>query len=231
MRLVGAYRFHYYNAARRYLYITIIFCTSRRRFQGASLLVVKGERNLRTCGMLQHNNNKARMNEIYFPKAEEQVKITFATNGESRESPRDHLVTGPNNQNDNSSTEDKGNDAAGINGVKTVEHKEVLEPVPFAKNDKIANATSAKRKLRHARKKLKPTTIKKERLKAKPWKKNKGKSEKSRQVRSLEAELNAEMNEDTNNLEDLGSSEVQVSCVIYNSFLLLFDKTDDNKNI
>lgn len=28
------------------------------RFQGASILVVKGERNLRTCGMLEHHNTQ-----------------------------------------------------------------------------------------------------------------------------------------------------------------------------
>lgn len=44
------------------------------RYVGASILVVKGERNLRTCGMLKHNQNKAKATGIYLPEAEQQVK-------------------------------------------------------------------------------------------------------------------------------------------------------------
>lgn len=46
------------------------------RFQGASILVVKGERNLRTCEMLEHNRNKERNTDMFLPDAD-QVKITF----------------------------------------------------------------------------------------------------------------------------------------------------------
>lgn len=47
------------------------------RFQGASILVVKGERNLRTCGMLEHKNNEQIAENIFLPEAKQQVKVTF----------------------------------------------------------------------------------------------------------------------------------------------------------
>ncbi|XP_029035083.1 uncharacterized protein LOC114872238 [Osmia bicornis bicornis] len=46
------------------------------RFEGASILVVKGERNLRTCGMLEHNNEEI-VENIFLPEAKQQVKVTF----------------------------------------------------------------------------------------------------------------------------------------------------------
>ncbi|XP_046832837.1 uncharacterized protein LOC124430391 isoform X2 [Vespa crabro] len=48
------------------------------RFQGASILVVKGERNLRTCEILEQNENKERITDMFLPDAD-QVKITFET--------------------------------------------------------------------------------------------------------------------------------------------------------
>lgn len=44
--------------------------------------MVKGERNLRTCGMLEHNKNKARATGIFLPEADQQVKITFESNAQ-----------------------------------------------------------------------------------------------------------------------------------------------------
>ncbi|XP_058791676.1 uncharacterized protein LOC131664519 isoform X2 [Phymastichus coffea] len=52
------------------------------RLEGASILVVKGERTLRTCGMLDHNQNKAKATNIYIPKADQQVKVTFESNAQ-----------------------------------------------------------------------------------------------------------------------------------------------------
>ncbi|XP_014203437.1 uncharacterized protein LOC106635804 isoform X2 [Copidosoma floridanum] len=52
------------------------------RFEGASILVVKGERNLRTCGMLDHNKNKARASGVFIPEAKQQVKVTFESNAQ-----------------------------------------------------------------------------------------------------------------------------------------------------
>lgn len=38
---------------------------------------MKGERNLRTCGMLEHNNNEEIVENIFLPEANQQVKVTF----------------------------------------------------------------------------------------------------------------------------------------------------------
>lgn len=51
------------------------------RFPGASILVVKGERNLRTCGMLEHHNTQV-VQSIFLPEAKNQVKVTFKSNTE-----------------------------------------------------------------------------------------------------------------------------------------------------
>ncbi|XP_031829831.1 uncharacterized protein LOC116425808 [Nomia melanderi] len=50
------------------------------RFEGASILLVKGERNLRTCGMLEHNYEEQIVEDIFLPKAEQQVKVIFTSN-------------------------------------------------------------------------------------------------------------------------------------------------------
>ncbi|XP_015114183.1 uncharacterized protein LOC107039197 isoform X2 [Diachasma alloeum] len=59
--------------------------------KGASILVVKGQRTLSTCGLLDHNENKARKNGIFLSSGQNQVKITFDSNAqliESKETPR-----------------------------------------------------------------------------------------------------------------------------------------------
>ncbi|KAH0563860.1 uncharacterized protein LOC123272400 isoform X1 [Cotesia glomerata] len=61
------------------------------RFPGASILVVKGEKTLRTCGMLDHNKNKARTTGIFLPEADDQVKITFES--DAREIESEELAT------------------------------------------------------------------------------------------------------------------------------------------
>lgn len=49
------------------------------RFEGSRILVVKGERNLRTCGLMDHNKNKFGAN---FNVEQSQVKVTFETAAE-----------------------------------------------------------------------------------------------------------------------------------------------------
>lgn len=49
------------------------------RFEGSRLLVVKGERNLRTCGLLEHNMEKY---GALFNSEKSQVKVTFETAAE-----------------------------------------------------------------------------------------------------------------------------------------------------
>lgn len=55
------------------------------RFQGASLLVVKGERNLHTCGLLDHNMNKEQTPDM-FPGANRQVKIIYESDAQEIDS-------------------------------------------------------------------------------------------------------------------------------------------------
>ncbi|KAG5309442.1 ASCC1 protein, partial [Acromyrmex insinuator] len=55
------------------------------RFEGASILVVKGEKNLRSCGLLEHNINK-QSQEIFFPDANKQVKIIYESNAQEIDS-------------------------------------------------------------------------------------------------------------------------------------------------
>ncbi|XP_076180002.1 uncharacterized protein LOC143153082 isoform X2 [Ptiloglossa arizonensis] len=52
------------------------------RFQGASILLVKGEHNLRTCGMLEHKNNEQIVENIFLPEAKQQVKVILKSNNE-----------------------------------------------------------------------------------------------------------------------------------------------------
>lgn len=49
------------------------------RYDGSRILVVKGERNLRTCGLMDHNKNKFGAN---FNAEQSQVKVTFETAAE-----------------------------------------------------------------------------------------------------------------------------------------------------
>lgn len=49
------------------------------RFDGSRILVVKGERNLRTCGLMDHNKNKF---GAAFNAEQSQVKVTFETAAE-----------------------------------------------------------------------------------------------------------------------------------------------------
>lgn len=49
------------------------------RYDGSRILVVKGQRNLRTCGLMDHNKNKFGAN---FNAEQSQVKVTFETAAE-----------------------------------------------------------------------------------------------------------------------------------------------------
>lgn len=49
------------------------------RYDGSRILVVKGQRNLRTCGLMDHNKNKFGAN---FNPEQSQVKVTFETAAE-----------------------------------------------------------------------------------------------------------------------------------------------------
>ncbi|XP_029164380.1 uncharacterized protein LOC114935663 [Nylanderia fulva] len=61
------------------------------RFPGASIMVVKGERNLRTCGLLDHTINK-QPQDIYLPGANKQVKIIYESNAQEIDSKESNMV-------------------------------------------------------------------------------------------------------------------------------------------
>lgn len=52
------------------------------RFDGASILVVKGERNLRTCGLLEHNLKKEVHENMFLPGAKKQVEVIYESRAE-----------------------------------------------------------------------------------------------------------------------------------------------------
>ncbi|XP_014478827.1 PREDICTED: uncharacterized protein LOC106746594 isoform X2 [Dinoponera quadriceps] len=54
------------------------------RFEGASILVVKGEKNLQTCGLLEHNIEKDQA--LFMPGANKQVKIIYESNAQEIDS-------------------------------------------------------------------------------------------------------------------------------------------------
>ncbi|XP_011335469.1 uncharacterized protein LOC105278226 isoform X3 [Ooceraea biroi] len=56
------------------------------RFQGASILVVKGEKNLHTCGLLEHNENKEQTSDMFVPGANRQVKIIYESDAQEIDS-------------------------------------------------------------------------------------------------------------------------------------------------
>nr|XP_012234026.1 PREDICTED: uncharacterized protein LOC105678895 [Linepithema humile] len=57
------------------------------RFDGASILVVKGERNLRTCGLLEHNLKKEQVHEnMFLPGADKQVEVIYESNAQEIDS-------------------------------------------------------------------------------------------------------------------------------------------------
>ncbi|GAB1860947.1 E3 ubiquitin-protein ligase APD1-4 middle domain-containing protein [Camponotus japonicus] len=69
--------------------VTLSVCS---RFPGASILVVKGERNLHTCGLLEHNINKEQTPDIYLPGANKQVKIIYESNAQEINSKEPTMV-------------------------------------------------------------------------------------------------------------------------------------------
>lgn len=63
------------------------------RFDGSRILVVKGDRNLKTCGLMEHNTNKV---GAHFNSEHAQVQVTFETKAEIVESDEFNFETGRN---------------------------------------------------------------------------------------------------------------------------------------
>ncbi|XP_011704224.1 PREDICTED: uncharacterized protein LOC105459689 [Wasmannia auropunctata] len=62
--------------------VTLSVCS---RFEGASILVVKGNRTLHTCNLLKHNVNK-QTQDIFLPGADTQVKIIYESDAQEIDS-------------------------------------------------------------------------------------------------------------------------------------------------
>lgn len=80
------------------------------RHDGSRILVVRGERNLRTCGLLQHNINKPHLDKEY-----KQVRVTFETAAQEILDTTDKIhVFDPNRRSFNKSRDEieDGNTAA-----------------------------------------------------------------------------------------------------------------------
>jgi len=83
------------------------------RHEGSRILVVKGEKNLKTCGLLDHNKNKA---NTHFAKDQGQVIVTFETAAEEIDS---------KNRNTTESATTMGVDEDGGNGGEVIDDSDV----------------------------------------------------------------------------------------------------------
>lgn len=112
------------------------------RFEGASILVVKGERNLRTCGIVEHHNTEA-VEGMFMPGAKRQVKVTFESDAREIRTPDE---TGDEHAND---TEREFHARGNLKYAKenvTDDSRKLIWEDPL-------EPTRNTRKLRHARKK------------------------------------------------------------------------------
>ncbi|XP_076652079.1 uncharacterized protein LOC143358659 isoform X2 [Halictus rubicundus] len=141
------------------------------RFEGASILLVKGERNLRTCGMLEHNHGDQIVEGIFMPEAQDQVKVVFKSDNEDATSQTDltkvnGLLTSaknkfPRNITLKAANEDLDNFHEHVKN-NILSNKEVPEKDSKESIHK-KNAAYSTRKLRHARKRQYSKTAKEKR--------------------------------------------------------------------
>lgn len=79
------------------------------RYDGSRILVVKGDRNLRTCGLLEHNKNKV---GTHFAQGHDKVQVTFETaaevviSDEAGHQKHRYKSNGPNDSDDTGSNEE-----------------------------------------------------------------------------------------------------------------------------
>ncbi|XP_012145888.1 uncharacterized protein LOC105663156 [Megachile rotundata] len=150
------------------------------RFQGASILVVKGERNLRTCGMLEHKNNEQIAKNIFLPEAKQQVKVTFKSDTVESVSNNNITDVAYNNTSNMTSKMEENNTGTGVSNhyphikrnVTSHEQNDDDELKELLWNTKMyiqQHMKSSKepmvrntRKLRHAKKRQYKMQIKKE---------------------------------------------------------------------
>lgn len=138
------------------------------RFEGASILVVKGERNLRTCGLLEHNDLKQQTQNIFLPGANRQVKVIYESNAQEIDSKELNEPINVYNTSDthklsvNVSLERDPEFPTDTNNNNTVPHNTIIDEkdlemlyrtaasyVHKHKDDQRAMRTNGTRKLRH----------------------------------------------------------------------------------
>lgn len=109
------------------------------RYDGSRILVVKGERNLRTCGLMDHNKNKFGAN---FNAEQSQVKVTFETaaevvnSGEITLKEENHKLTEGLPVDDEAMLNHGGEDLADFEDETRKKHKDFAEN--YLKVDKNA---------------------------------------------------------------------------------------------
>ncbi|XP_037958574.1 uncharacterized protein LOC119688030 isoform X2 [Teleopsis dalmanni] len=122
------------------------FCS---RYDGSRLLVVKGQRNLKTCDLLDHNTNKLGAN---FAQGHEQVKVFFEDITEIAENiPVDEVEKKISQE---TSTNDKKNNMEIENHAG-----EDLSDGDYNYNDSVDTSTSSTTTTKRPRKKLKKGTL------------------------------------------------------------------------
>ncbi|KAK3919018.1 Lytic amidase [Frankliniella fusca] len=116
------------------------------RFDGSRILVVKGEKNLHTCGLLEHTARKAGVN---MAQGEGQVRVTFETDAQEiySESTAHIRLAAEENRKQVMEDENVGNNSTGISSNAS--------STPINVTDPTATVPSLVRRSRHAKKRLK----------------------------------------------------------------------------
>ncbi|XP_076300145.1 uncharacterized protein LOC143218679 isoform X2 [Lasioglossum baleicum] len=143
------------------------------RFEGASILLVKGERNLRTCGMLEHNHGDQVVEGIFMPEAQDQVKVVFKSDNEDATSQADltkinGLLTSAKNKFPRNATVKAANEDEDLDNFHEHVKKNILSNKEVRGNDSKEsihkkNIAYSTRRLRHARKRQYSKTAKEKR--------------------------------------------------------------------
>ncbi|GJQ85996.1 hypothetical protein Trydic_g14940 [Trypoxylus dichotomus] len=134
--------------------VTLKVCS---RYEGSSILVVRGERNLRTCGLLEHNLKKfgAQMDVDY-----QKVKVTFETRAQEI---HDHDIPGETRNSSvkdtNTAAEDDSDDGNGdlitdLHKIRNANSRESTNSNNTKKLHSHLHRNRTNHSRRHARKKL-----------------------------------------------------------------------------
>ncbi|XP_052128282.1 uncharacterized protein LOC113206796 isoform X1 [Frankliniella occidentalis] len=134
------------------------------RFDGSRILVVKGEKNLRTCGLLEHTARKAGIN---MAQGEGQVHVTFETEAqeilsdstahirEAAEVNRKQVIEDENVGQEVTDREENTTNKPSLNGSISFDRISTNSSRPLDITEKTATVPSLVRRSRHAKKRLK----------------------------------------------------------------------------